>query len=600
MNIPVWSPRFVATEPPLGGENAAGRVSMNAMKPFAAVGIVLCGAIAASSSAQDAPPRPDPPKKGAPAHGARRPNILLIVADDLGFSDLGSFGGEINTPNLDALARSGVRFTGFCTAPSCSPSRAMILSGTDSHVAGLGNMDEWTAPNQRGVPGYEGYLNKGVVSFVSLLRDGGYHTYMVGKWHLGKQPDLIPRARGFERDFSMLDGAGSYFDMTGLSATSPRTIFTEDGKYLAELPGDYYATKTYTDKLIGYIDANHGDGKPFFAYVAHQAPHDPYALPDDWLRKYEGKYDVGWDALRQQRLGKMKELGILPAGAGLAERLWYVPFWSDLAPIARMLVARKMALYAALVENLDFHVGRLLDHLKQIGEYDNTLIIFLSDNGAEGTDVAHMIAGTPGTRDYLFYVANWSRNDPNAWGRPGSNVTYGPGWAQVSMTPFRQHKGWLAEGGIHTPLIVAGAGVGRPAGSLNRSLVHVMDIAPTVLEIAGLEHPSTYEGRDVAAMQGRSWAPMLAGKSDSARGENDWIGWELWGSRAIRQGDWKLLWQPKPMGKDDWELFDLAKDPGERADVIAANPAKAKELLGHWDEYVRTNNVILPSRSPFE
>jgi arylsulfatase len=574
---------------------------MNAVRHDAVLGIVLSAAAAGSTFAQSVPPPEDHPPQAQPARGAaRRPNILLIVADDLGYSDLGSFGGEIHTPNLDELARRGVRFTSFCTAPSCSPSRSMLLSGTDSHVAGLGNMDEWTAPNQRGVPGYEGYLNKGVVSFVNLLRDGGYHTYMVGKWHLGKQPDLIPRARGFERDFSLLDGAGSYWDMTGLAASSPRSIFTEDGKYLTELPKDYYATKTYTDKVIEYIDANHGDGKPFFAYVSHQAPHDPYSVPDDWLRRYEGKYDVGWDALRQQRLKRMQELGILPADAGLAERLWYVPFWSDLAPVARVLVARKMALYAAMVENLDHHVGRLLDHLKQIGEYENTLILFLSDNGAEGTDLAHMIAGTPGTRDFLFYVVNWSQTDPNAWGRPGSNVTYGPGWAQVSMTPFRQHKGWLTEGGIRSPLIVAGAGVGRDAGSLNHSLVHVMDVAPTVLEFAGLGHPSTYEGREVAAMQGKSWAPMLAGTTDAARAETDWVGWELWGSRAIRQGRWKLLWQPKPMGNADWELYDLAKDPGEREDVSAANPAIVQELLGHWEEYARTNHVILPSRSPFE
>ncbi|MBS0196212.1 MAG: arylsulfatase [Planctomycetes bacterium] len=529
-----------------------------------------------------------------------RPNIVLIVADDLGYSDLGCFGGEIKTPNLDAMAARGVRFTNFCTGASCSPSRSMLLSGTDSHLAGLGNMDEWTAPNQRGVPGYEGYLNKQVVTFASLLHDSGYHTYMVGKWHLGKQPDLIPAARGFERDFSLLDGAGSYWDMTGLGVTAPRSTFTEDGKYIDKLPSDYYATKTYTDKMIGFIDAHRGDGKPFFAYVAHQAPHDPYALPDDWLRRYEGKFDAGWDELRIRRLSRMSEMGIMPADATLAERLWYVPFWSDLAPIARVLVSRKMALYAGMVENLDYHVGRLVEHLKKIGEYDNTLFIFMSDNGAEGTDVARMIAGTPGTRDYLFHVKNWSRNDPNAWGRPGSNVTYGPGWAQVSMTPFRQYKGWLTEGGIHLPLIVAGAGVQREAGSLNNSLVHVMDIAPTALEMAGVDHPATYDGREVARMQGKSWAPMLAGRTNSARGENDWIGWEMWGSRAIRRGDWKLLWQPKPMGNASWELYNLAKDPGEREDVSSANPQIFNELLAHWDEYVKTNNVILPSRTPFE
>jgi len=530
----------------------------------------------------------------------RRPNIVMIVADDMGFSDMGLFGGEIRTPNLDGLAQRGVRFTNFYCGPSCSPTRAMLFSGADSHVAGLGNMDEWTAPNQRGVPGYEGVLNERMVSFVNLLRDGGYHTYMVGKWHLGKQPGQIPRARGFERDFSLLDGAGSYFDMTGLAASSPKSIFTEDGKYIDELPDDYYATKTYTDKVIEFIDAGRQDGKPFFAYVSHQAPHDPYHLPEDWLRRCAERYDVGWDALREQRLARMKELGILGPDANLAERLWYVPFWSDLAPVARASIARKMELYAALVENLDHHVGRLVDHLKKIGEYDNTLFLFFADNGAEGNDLAHAIAGTPGTRDYLFYVVNWSQTHPNAWGRPGSNVAYGPGWAQVSMTPFRQHKGWLAEGGIHCPLVVAGAGVARPPGSIHDGLLHVMDIAPTLLEVAGLAPPTEHQGRPVQALQGKSWVPMLAGRSEAVRGPQDWLGWELWGSRAIRQEHWKLLWQPRPMGAASWALYDLAKDPGERQDLAAEQPEKVQQLAALWDEYARINNVILPSRSPFE
>jgi arylsulfatase len=531
---------------------------------------------------------------------SRRPNIVLIVADDLGFSDAGAFGGEIKTPNIDALARSGVRFTSFYTGPSCSPSRSMMLSGTDSHIAGLGNMDEWMAPNQRGVPGYEGFLNQRVVSFVNLLHDGGYHTYMVGKWHLGKQPDQIPAARGFERDFSLLDGAGSYFDMTGLGASAPKSTFTEDGKYLEKLPDDYYATKTYTDKMISFIESHRGDGQPFFAYVAHQAPHDPYQLPDDWLRKYGGKYDIGWDALRQQRLARMKELGILSPDANLAERLWYVPTFSDLAPAARATVGRKMELYAALVENMDYHVGRLVDYLKQTGQYENTLFVFFSDNGAEGTDLAHMIAGTPGTRDFFFYVVNWSQTHPNAWGRPHSNVTYGPGWAQASMTPFRQHKGWLAEGGIHTPLIVAGAGVHRAAGSINDGLMHIMDIGPTLLEVAGVQVPSTYKTRPVQHMQGKSWVRVLAGEVDSARSASDWLGWELWGSRAIRQANWKLLWQPKPMGQNDWTLYDLAKDPAERTDLSAQEPARVAQLRALWEEYSKTNNVILPNRTPFE
>jgi len=552
---------------------------------------LIIAACTGPASAQDPEQTPAAPN---------RPNIVMIVADDLGFSDLGMFGGEIRTPNIDELARSGVRFTQFYCGPSCSPTRSMLFSGTDAHLAGLGNMDEWIAPNQRGVPGYEGALSPAVVSFVDFLRDGGYHTYMSGKWHLGKQPDQIPRARGFERDFSLLDGAGSYFDMTGLTASSPRSIFTEDGRYLEELPEDYYATQTYTDKMISFIESNRADGKPFFAYVSHQAPHDPYHLPDDWLRIYEGRYDSGWDALRAERLARMKELGILGADANLAERLWYVPTWSDFAPVARVSVSRKMELYAAMVENLDHHVGRLIDYLKQSGEYENTLFLFFADNGAEGTDLAHMIAGTPGTRDFLFYVVNWSQTHINAWGRPQSNVTYGPGWAQVSMTPFRQHKGWLTEGGIHCPLIVSGAGVGRPAGSIEGALLHVMDIAPTLLDLAGVALPATFRDRPVQRFQGKSWVPMLAGRADGPRSEQDWLGWELWGSRAIRQGNWKLLWQQRPMGEARWALYDLARDPGERHDLAEQEPERVERMTALWEEYAATNGVILPDRTLFE
>jgi arylsulfatase len=540
---------------------------------------------------------------GAPADvqvQPKRPNIVMILGDDLGFADMGSFGGEIRTPNLDSLATGGVRFTNFYTNASCSPTRSAMLSGVDTHRNGLGNMDEWTAPNQRGVPGYEGYLNNQVTTLPQLLKDAGYHTYMVGKWHLGKQPDQIPAARGFERDFSLLDGAGSYWDMTNFTAASPQSVFTEDGRYLTRLPKDYYATKTYTDKLIGYIDANHGDGKPFFAYVSHQAPHDPYQLPKDWRSRHVGEYDKGWDAVRQERLKRQVELGIMPAGTQLAERMWFVPDPIVLAPATRAILGRKMELYAGMVENMDFHVGRLIDHLKQIGEYDNTVFIVFGDNGAEGTDLFDMIAGTPGTRDYLFAAMKWSQTNPNAWGDPGSYVAYGPMWAQVSMTPFSQYKGWLGEGGIHNALIVSGPVVKRPSGSINHGLMHVADLMPTLLEIAGTSYPQSRDGRELPPLMGKSWGPVLAGQAESPRTDQDWLAWELFGNHAVRQGDWKLRWEYKSIGKGEWELFNVAADPAERHDLAAERPDKVKAMVGLWDEYVRSNNVILPSRSVFE
>jgi arylsulfatase A-like enzyme len=534
------------------------------------------------------------------ADAPRRPNIIIILGDDLGFADMGAFGSEIRTPNLDSLASEGVRFTNFYTQASCSPTRSVLLSGVDTHLNGLGNMDEWTAPNQWGVDGYEGYLNNRVVTLPQLLKDAGYHTYMIGKWHLGKAPTQIPAARGFERDFSLLEGAGSYWDMTNFTAASPKSVFTENGRYLTRLPKDYYATKTYTDKLIEFIDANRGDGKPFFAYVAHQAPHDPYHLPRDWRSRHVGKYDKGWDAVRQDRLKRQIEMGIMPAGTQLAERMWFVPDPIVLAPASRAILGKKMELYAGMVENMDFHVGRLIDHLKKIGEYENTIFIVFGDNGAEGTDLFKMIAGTPGTLNYLFASINWSQTHPNAWGDPGSYVAYGPMWAQVSMTPFSQYKGWLAEGGIRNALIVSGPALKRPKGSINHGLMHVADIMPTLLEIAGASYPKTRNGLELPALFGKSWGPVLAGRAESPRTEQDYLAWEIFGNRAVRQGDWKIRWEYKPLGKGDWELFNLAADPAERKDLASEHPDKVRALVTLWDSYVRTNNVVLPSRSPFE
>jgi arylsulfatase len=557
------------------------------LRTLGIIGMVAMLAAPVIASAADAP---------------RRPNIVIILGDDMGYSDMGSFGSEIKTPNLDSLAKDGVRFTNFYTHATCSPTRSMLLSGVDTHLNGLGNMDEWSAPNQWGVDGYEGYLNNRVVTLPQLLKDAGYHTYMVGKWHMGKKPDQIPAARGFERDFSMLDGAGSYWDMTNLSASTPQSVFTEDGRYLTKLPDDYYATKTYTDKLIGFIDANHGDGKPFFAYVAHQAPHDPYHLPQEWRTRHVGEYDKGWDALRQERLKKEIELGIIPQGTQLSERMWFLPDPIVLAPAPRAVLGKKMELYAGMMENLDFHVGRLIDHLKKIGEYENTVFIVFGDNGAEGNDLFKMITGSPGSRDFLFAAIKWSQTHPNAWGDPGSYVAYGPMWAQVSMTPFSQYKGWLGEGGIRNALIVSGPAVNRPKGSINNGLMHVADLMPTLLEIAGTSYPKTYNGQELHALLGKSWVPMLADQAESPRTAQDYLAWEIFGNRAVVQDGWKIRSEYKPFGKGEreWELFNLAKDPSERKDLAAERPDKVKEMVKLWDSYARENNVILPSRSLFE
>jgi len=259
-----------------------------------------------------------------------------------------------------------------------------------------------------------------------------------------------------------------------------------------------------------------------------------------------------------------------------------------------------MELYAGMVEYMDDQIGRVFDYLKEIGEYDNTVVIFISDNGAEGNDLRSMMAGRPGTMGYLHGMNNFAENNHNSIGRKGTYAEYGPAWAQVSMTPFRIYKGWVAEGGIRSPLIISGPGV-KGAGGLNKKAVlHVTDIAPTVLELAGIQQPAAYQGRDIEPMQGKSWVGMIEGDTESPRTADDWLGWELFGNRAIRQGDWKITWLYEPFGSEDWQLFNLAEDPGEQQDLSIELPEKRQELIALWDEYVATNGVIIGDRSPFE
>jgi arylsulfatase A-like enzyme len=531
----------------------------------------------------------------------KKPNFLLIVADDLGYSDLGSYGGEIKTPVLDDLAQQGMRYTDFYVSPTCSVTRSMLLSGTDNHVAGLGNMSAFNSPNQMGQPGYEGALNKRVASIAELLKDNGYHTYMAGKWHLGLKPDQIPHARGFERDFSTLVGGGSHFDDGwNIEWQNPKMPYTEDGRPVKKLPKDFYSTKAYTDKTLQFIEEGRKDNKPFFAYLTYTAPHGPLHLPDDWLRRYKNRYDEGWDGIREQRLARMQELGIVDKDVNDADRLFFLPRSTALVPAARVMQGRKMEIYAGMVEYMDDQIGRVFDYLKEIGEYDNTVVIFISDNGAEGNDLRAMVAGRRGTMGYLHAMNNFAEDGHNALGRKGTYAEYGAAWAQVSMTPFRIYKGWLAEGGIRSPLIVSGPGV-QGAGEINKEAVlHVMDIVPTVLDLAGIEHPSTYKGREIASVQGKSWVGMLEGTTQSPRTSDDWLGWELFGNRAIRQGDWKISWLYEPFGTEDWQLFNLAEDPGEQYDLSDKFPEKKKALVALWDEYAKANGVIIGERSPFE
>jgi arylsulfatase len=516
-----------------------------------------------------------------------RPNILLIVIDDMGYSDIGPFGAEIRTPNLDRLAAGGVRFTNFYVGAACSPTRSMLLSGTDNHVAGMGNNAEALAPNQIGQPGYEGYLNDRVLSFAIPVQEAGYHTYMAGKWHLGEEPEHDPAKRGFEKSYALLQGGASHFDDEWMMCANYTPIYRQNGVRV-HVPKGFYSSEFYTDKIIEYIDGQQDD-RPFFAYLAYTAVHDPLHLPDDWLDKYKGAYDEGWDVLRTHRLRRMKDMGLVPEGTTLGPKLPMVPAWDDLDPQQRQLQARRMEIYAAMVENTDFHIGRVLEFLDVSGRLDNTLVIFFSDNGANGAPM-HMYPGTDED-----WVERNSDNRFENWGRRGSRIAPGSGWAQASVTPFSLFKGFIAEGGIRSPLIVSGPLV-KAAGKKSDAFTHVMDMAPTFLEIAGTSHPSSFDGREVAPLRGKSLVPLLTGSRESLRGENDPVGWELLGWRGLRMGHWKITWIDAPFGASEWELFDLSSDPGETTDLSAENPEQLQILLEEWNTYADEVGIIYPEK----
>jgi arylsulfatase len=520
-----------------------------------------------------------------------QPNILLIVVDDMGYSDVAPFGGEIQTPNISALAQSGMLFTDFHTAPTCSPTRSMLMSGTDNHLAGMGSMGETLTSNQVGQPGYEGHLNDRVVSIATLLRDSGYYTAMAGKWHLGEEPEHDPSQRGFQNVYTMLNGGASHFDDEWMMYANYTPIYRENGVRV-HVPKGFYSSEFYASKLIEYLDQRPAD-RPFFGYLSFTAPHDPMHAPDDWIDKYKGTYDVGYDAIRESRLLRLKELGYVSPEAELSPRLPAIPPWDQLPDDQKKIEARAMEVYAAMIANIDFQLGRLFNYLRETDQWNNTLVIFFSDNGANGLRM-HQYPQTD-----KAWVDRNSDNRFENLGRQYSRLAAGPAWAQVSMTPYRLFKTTLAEGGIRSPLIISGPGVARPS-STNDAFAHVMDIAATILDAAGISHPGTsYKGRDIESIRGQSMMDVLSGEKNFVHENDTAASWEMFGMRAVRQGDYKLLWLVAPFGPDHWQLFNLANDPGETTDLSSTMPDHRTNMIEVWNRYARETGVILPSQNVF-
>lgn len=505
----------------------------------------------------------------------KRPNVLLIVADDMGWSDAGAYGGEIFTPNINRLANQGYQFLNFHVGSMCAPTRSMLMTGVDNHVVGLGNMTELLADNQRGQPGYEGRLNGKAPTVAALLRNAGYHTYIAGKWHLGYTPQSLPASQGFEQSFVLAEGGADNYEKKSYTPNYS-TVHFFDGLKEATLPPDFYSTRFYTDKMLGWIDSNQADGKPFFAYLAYQAVHMPLQVPAEYTQRYIAAYAAGWDEARTVRYQRQVEMGIMPSGLKLVKPP-IIPDWSSLPADKRRLDAKEMAVYAGMLEYMDMSIGRVLEHLKQKGMLDNTIVIFMSDNGGEAHELMHHFPD--------YYSKNFNL-DYEHMGEKGSFVEYGPPWANVSMTPFASFKSSASEGGIRAPFIIS-----YPkailAGQRTDAFASVVDIVPTLLQLTNAKPAA-----DSPELSGRSMMPLLTGASAQVYPGDVSVSQELSGGAAVYQGDFKLVRNIPPYGDRKWHLYNLRADPTESNDLASAQPERVKAMSEDYAKYVQKNGVI--------
>jgi arylsulfatase A-like enzyme len=494
----------------------------------------------------------------APLVAAPKPNIVVILVDDMGFSDIGCYGGEIPTPNLDALAAGGLRFTQFYNTGRCCPTRASLLTGLYSHQAGIGHMVE-----DQGVPGYRGQLNDSCVTMAEVLRGAGYFTAMSGKWHVGQEHGTVPWKRGFDR--SLNAPAGGFYQ-----PTSARAKLFLNGEALANddarLPKNWFTTDLWTDFGLKFIDEARDAKKPFFLYLAHNAPHFPLQAPAEYIAKFRGKYKAGWDQLRLARNARQNAIGLIDPAFALSPRTDAIKAWDALTPQEQDRYDHLMAVYAACVYHMDLAVGRLVAGLKQRGELDNTLILFMSDNGgnAEGG------------------VNGRTEGDPTE----GTSQWYcGESWANLENTPFRLYKHFNHEGGIATPLIAHWPAGIAAHNEWRTQPGHLIDVMATVVDVGGASYPTTFNGHAILPMEGRSLTPAFKNQPIAREA----LFWEHEGNAAVRVGDWKLV----RFHRDGaWELYDLAKDRTELHDLAAAEPARATALAARWNEWAQRAHVL--------
>ena len=478
---------------------------------------------------------------------APRPNIVIIMADDMGYSDIGCFGGEIATPHIDRMAAQGLRFTQFYNASRCCPSRASLLTGLYAHQTGIGHMS-----HDYGRPAYRGFLNRQCVTIAEALRQAGYWTMMTGKWHVGEAPAHWPRRRGFHRYYGTPQGGGHYFGLM-----KGRSLVLDDAE--VAVPPGWYATDAFNDQACRFLDEAAARKQPFFLYVAHIAPHYPlHARPED-IARYRDTYRIGWDEVRRRRYRRQLEMGVIDRRWPLSPRDRKAKPWEKVVNKERWQL--RMAIYAAQVDCMDRGIGRILAKLRDIGAEDNTLVLFLSDNGGCSAEVR--------------------RSKPGAQlGTGDSYESYGLAWANASNTPFRRYKRWEHEGGIATPLVARWPAVIKHHGAITHEPGHIIDLMATCVDVAGATYPTEHDGHAITPLEGKNLRPILEGRTRTGAAAHQALFWEHEGNRAVRQGQWKLVLKHPDTA---WELYDLAADRTELHNLAAQYPDRVAAMADLYD-----------------
>jgi len=513
--------------------------------------------------------------KGQPT----QPNIVLILADDLAFMDLGAYGSEIKTPNIDQLALRGIRFSNYHTAASCAPSRAMLLTGVDNHRNGVANIPEALPPEQKKHDNYQGVLGHNAVTVATLLQQQGYHTYLSGKWHLGKTPDLLPYRRGFERTLAMMDTGTDNWEQRPYLPIYEKGNWTADGEEIT-LEKDFYSSELLVDSMLGFIDQNKNNGQPFFAYLPFLAVHLPVQAPKEFTDDYLDTYGKGWGNLRQSRYSSAQDIGLIPNSAALAADQ-FTQDWNTLSQDEKRYNAKRMAVYAGMITAMDHHIGRLIDYLKANGKFENTIFIITSDNGPEAAELGPIMIKSQGYN-----------TDYDTLGEKGSFNFIGQNFASAVASPLAFFKFYAGEGGLRVPLIISGKNIPQQSG-FNSAFSYVTDITPTILQLTGTQ-PATkrYAGRPVEPIIGKSLLPLINQKSEKIYQQNEYVGYEVAGNKALFNDDYKIVFNRGPLGDNQWHLFNIKTDPGETIDLKSTNPIQFQSMLNMYQEYVANNNVL--------